>query len=244
VRTHDPFKPADLRELDDFYCRAQVVAMEDIYDAREDYWRKSVRHVIGLRHDCDNVIVPAVEMAGWEAERGYRSTYYILHTAPYWQDKGNLRDALDAIAMDGHEIGIHNDAITVALETRRSPADVLHEAIDELRGYGHTIRSTVAHGNRRCHIDGYVNDEMFTECYRPDYGDLSRLELEPVSLAEFGLDFDANWLPRGDYLSDSGGVWSQRFEDVAAAWPSKGQLHMLIHPDWWQHAFTPEKATV
>jgi hypothetical protein len=40
--------------------------------------------VIGLRHDVDNVIEPAVRFAAWEAERGYRSTYFILHTAPYW----------------------------------------------------------------------------------------------------------------------------------------------------------------
>jgi hypothetical protein len=51
------------------------------------------------------------------------------------------------------------------------------------------------------------------------------------------LDFDANWLPRGDYLSDSGGRWSQPFSEVAAAWPARGQLHMLVHPCWWTEAF-------
>ena len=27
------------------------------------------------------------------------------------------------------------------------------------------------------------------------------------------------------------------FAEVAAAWPSRGQLHMLVHPDWWTQAF-------
>jgi hypothetical protein len=183
-------------------------------------------------------------MAEWEARRGYCSTYYILHTSPYWQDKPLLRHSLNVIASYGHEIGIHNDAITVALETGRKPADILREAIDELRGYGHTIRSTVAHGNRRCHVDHYVNDEMFVECYRAGYGSIGRLGFEPVSLAEFGLDFDANWLARGDYLSDSGGEWSRSFADVAAEWPEKGQLHMLVHPDWWTDAFAPVEVAV
>jgi hypothetical protein len=233
-----PFLPADLDALDGLLSRGHVAPMETIADGLADL------RTIGMRHDCDNVIEPAVQMAEWEARRGYCSTYYILHTSPYWQDKPLLRHSLNVIASYGHEIGIHNDAITVALETGRKPADILREAIDELRGYGHTIRSTVAHGNRRCHVDHYVNDEMFVECYRAGYGSIGRLGFEPVSLAEFGLDFDANWLARGDYLSDSGGEWSRSFADVAAEWPEKGQLHMLVHPDWWTDAFAPVEVAV
>jgi hypothetical protein len=239
VRAREPFQPEDLRELGELYSTTMlVVPMEDVFDG------VTPSDVIGLRHDCDNVIAPAVQMAEWEWERGYRSTYYILHTSPYWQEKDTLRAALETIASCGHEIGIHNDAITVALETGRKPADVLFEAIEELRGYGHEIRSTVAHGNKLCRVHNYVNDEMFEECFRRDYGNLWwRFKFDTTPLAEFGLDFDANWLPRGDYLSDSGGQWSQSFEEVAAAFPSRGQLHMLVHPDWWAQAFTPAEVT-
>lgn len=240
-----PFRRKDLLALEALYERAAVIVpMEDVFDGA------AFPTEIGVRHDCDNVIHPAVHMARWEAERGYRSTYYILHTSPYWQDKQLLRSSLETIAGYGHEIGIHNDAITVALETGRDPADVLHEATDELRSYGHTIRSTVAHGNRLCGPARYVNDEMFLECVRPIYGGPDRtlehngrlVPVPQVSLSAFGLDFDANWLSRGDYLSDSGGRWSQPFAEVADAWPSRGQLHMLVHPDWWTEAFEPEKA--
>jgi hypothetical protein len=51
------------------------------------------------------------------------------------------------------------------------------------------------------------------------------------------LDFDSNWLPRGDYLSDSGGAWSRSFDEVERAWPTLGQLHMLVHPDHWAGVF-------
>ena len=64
-----------------------------------------------------------------------------------------------------------------------------------------------------------------------------RPRLKP--LAHFDLDYDANWLERGRYLSDSGGRWSTRFETVAGGFPFAGQLHMLVHPDWWAEAFVP-----
>lgn len=250
MRAHVPFLPADLEALEALYEKAAaVVPMEDIFGAIEHEWPVN-EYVIGLRHDCDNVIHPAVEMAKWESDRCYRSTYYILHTSPYWNDKSLLRSSLETIASCGHEIGIHNDAITVALETGRDPASVLAEVTDELRSYGHEIRSTVAHGNRLCHIARYVNDEMFTTCARAAYGSPHRtlehrgvrVPLRPVPLSEFGLDFDSNWLHRGDYLSDSGGAWSQPFQEVAEAFPSRGQLHILQHPDWWHEAFERSEA--
>jgi hypothetical protein len=58
-------------------------------------------------------------------------------------------------------------------------------------------------------------------------------------MSDYGFDFDSIWLRRGDYLSDSGGQWSQPFAHVAAAWPAGGQLHMLVHPDWWTQALAP-----
>ena len=76
------------------------------------------------------------------------------------------------IAGCGHEIGIHNDALTVALQTGRDPADVLHEATDELRVYGHTIRSTVAHGNSALPRRSVTSTTRCSSgCARPDYGD-------------------------------------------------------------------------
>jgi hypothetical protein len=246
VRRFSPFQPNDLADLDARLLDQadSVVAMVDVFDGEHD------RGVIGLRHDVDNVIDPAVRFAEWESSRGYRSTFYVLHTAPYWQDKRLLRESCDRIVECGHEIGIHNNAIAEASRTYREPEVLLDEAVGELRSYGYEIRGTVAHGDPGCYgPDGgvwFVNDEMFTECTRGAYGPPERsvagVPIKPVSLADFGLQYDANWLPRGNYLSDSGGRWSQPFDDVAAGFPFNGQLHMLVHPDWWTEAFVPEQA--
>jgi hypothetical protein len=239
VRLSAPFQPDDLAELDTLLEQASaVVAMETIADGLADH------AAIGMRHDVDNHIGPAVEMARWEAERGYRSTYFILPTAPYWAYKRELQAALEEIAGCGHEIGFHLNAITAAIQTGRDPLQILAEDVAELRGYGYRVRGVVAHGDQACYRHGFVNDELFLESPRPDWGTATRtvggVPLRPVPRGTFGFDYDPNQLRRGAYLSDSGGRWSQPFEQVAAGWG--GQLHMLVHPDWWGAAFAPVEA--
>jgi hypothetical protein len=239
VRTCAPFQSDDLRELGRLLEQASaVVAMETIADGLADH------AAIGMRHDVDNHIGPAVEMARWEAERGYRSTYFILPTAPYWAYKHELQAALEEIAGCGHEIGFHLNAITAAIQTGRDPFTILREQVEELRGYGYRVRGVVAHGDQACYRHGFVNDELFVESPRPDWGTATRtvggVPLRPVPRGTFGFDYDPNQLSRGTYLSDSGGRWSQPFEQIAAE--RVGQLHMLVHPDWWGEAFAPVEA--
>ena len=245
MRLRAPYLPEDLEHLDSHL-------LDQAYAVREMGWIAAgvtSKHVIGMRHDVDNVIEPAVKFAEWEAARGYKATYFILHTAPYWQDKPLLRRSLDRIAEFGHEIGIHNNAIAESLRTGLDPRGILAKAVTELRDYGYTVNGTVAHGDPLCRdANGevrYVNDEMFAEVERPTVGRRGRLigryTTANVSLREFDLTYDANWLGRAAYLSDSGGIWSTDFDDVAAAFPFDGQLHVLIHPDWWPQAFAAQE---
>lgn len=236
MRTEEPFLLDDLDQLAALLgMGGAVIPMCEVADGVTDPF------YIGMRHDVDNMLEPAVDMAVWEAGRGWRSTYFILHTAPYWNDKPALERALDTIAGLGHEIGLHINAITEAIWTGRDPLAILDDALDELRGYGHPIRGVVAHGDSACHTHGFVNDELFLESPRPSYGlpdrEIAGVKLRPVSRLELGLDYDPNWLPRGDYLSDSGGRWSQPFEEVAERHAEfLKQLHILIHPCWWRKA--------
>lgn len=235
------FTAADLQELDDLLSRASaVVAMHDVYMGRTD------DDVIGLRHDVDDnsgSLETAVKIAGWEAERGYRSTYFILHTAAYWSDEPRLRAGLDAIAGYGHEIGIHADAITVALRDGGDPASLLIAAIDQLRGYGHEVYGVAGHGGELCRPVGFVNDEIFSECARPEMGAPDRtltlddrtITLAPRPLADFGLAYETYRLPHRRYISDSGDHWNIRPSEAP---DGPGQLHVLMHPDWWEDAFS------
>lgn len=238
MRPGSPFRGRDLNELEKMYARAgRVVAMQEIFDGDTD------PATIGLRHDIDNTLEPALQFARWEHKRGHRATYFLLHTAAYWA-AGDLEDAVHELASLGHEIGIHNNAIAAHITTGRDPHEILAEATDQLRSYGVTVRGTVAHGDRMCRERNFINDEIFEECVR--FGDelwlgggphrIGAIPVERKPLAYHGLDYDSNWLHRPYYASDSGGVW-QGDTDRVPGHDFTGQLHLLIHPCWWKDAF-------
>lgn len=235
------FERYHLTELAELLAEARaVVSMRQVYEGA------TADDVIGLRHDVDDnrgSLKTAVRMAEWEEKHGYRSTYYLLHTASYWGAPG-FPGAVEFIAGCGHEIGIHTNAITEALQTGRNHHDILAEAIGYLRRLGHEIVGVAAHGDPLCYEAHYINDEMFLECARPEMGEPDRtisygsreLPLEPRPLAAFGLLYDTHRLPHGRYLSDSGGRWNEPFPGIGT-----GQLHVLQHPDWWGRVFTDKQ---
>ena len=206
--------------------------------------------VIGLRHDVDNIIVPCRELAQWEFKLGIRATYFILHDSPYW-DRPDLEETLSEIASYGHEIGLHANALAVALQTGRDPEEIIFSALDKLRGWGHKVIGVAPHGDGLCGKAHFVNDEMFEECVRPEMGHPRRklqstwsVDINPLPLAHYGLTYETYRLPRALYLSDSGGSWDLPVEtktswkDINESFPSAfGQLHILMHPCWWVAAF-------
>lgn len=242
MRARAAFQAEDVREIDDsLLSRArEVIAMEDVYDGNFD------PAAIALRHDVDassastsHALDTAVQMAEWECERGYRSTYYVLHTAPYWNAPG-FAEKLHRIAGFGHEVGIHADAIGQALRTGEDPDVILARAVQTLRGFGFPVRGVAGHGNPICNRDRNMaagegtcaNDEQFVECARPTEGEPDRtitrgnvsLTLKPRPLADFGLEYEALNLAyyqarRPFRISDSGGRWmNPGWEETVEKW--------------------------
>lgn len=240
-----PFQASDLEELD-----ARLLSLADrVVPMRDVYKGDAAPRVIGLRHDVDDnegSFETALRFARWEFERGYSSTYFLLHGSHYW-DAG-MFEWLPEFEELGHEVGVHVNAIAEGLRQRRDPHVILAEAIAELRSSGVRIVGSVAHGDALCHSARFVNDELFEECRREEYGDPRRLitwrgvvhPLEPRSFRLHGLEYESNWLPRGLYLSESGGRWSTPLEEIVEAFGSS-QLHVLLHPDWWSNAFVSER---
>lgn len=256
-----PFTRSDLDELGEFFSAADaVVSMREVCAGNRD------PRVIAVRHDVDNhacALETAVGLARWEAAHGWRSTYFLLHTAQYWKD-GRWRQAAETIALLGHEIGLHVDAVAYALQHGGEPHAIVEKALEEMRAAGHVVTGIVGHGNPLCHVAEFANDEQFVECAREGNGAPDRvlrymartLQLNPRPLADFGLQYESIGLRQyvGDdgvrrtrlgqvYNTDSGGRWYYPFEDTIAEFPaiSDGQLHILLHPDWWGLAFDRAK---
>jgi hypothetical protein len=211
--------------------------------------------VIMLRHDMDRDAENSLQFAQWEAVLGHRSSYYVLHSDWYWRGPGLpgpsrfILRILDQIAALGHEIGLHNNAITVGLLTGEDPVRVLDRELTALRRAGFEIRGSVAHGDPICRVAGYVNDEVFLESTHRVHGEADRtirytdprtrrnyeVTIRPVPMAELGLRYEANLVRNIHFrLSDTGGHWNGPFPDIANAFLDRGgTLYALIHPLWW-----------
>lgn len=240
MRARAPFQTEDLEELDvRLLAKAsRVIAMEDAFDGDK------AANTIALRHDCDSAasLDIAARLARWEADRGYRSSYYILHTSAYWNSSSFSR-LLDEIAGCGHEIGIHTDALAESLVTGEDPDIILDRAVTRLRDLGHQVRGVAGHGNAICNRTAargepwFSNDEHFIECRRTHLGgdpmppadrmlwrgNITR-KLAPRHLADFGLEYEALWLSVPFYfrLSDSGGHWNDEgFEQIVETFSSQ-----------------------
>jgi len=73
----------------------------------------SSRRSFWIRHDVDDDIGTAWEMALEERARGRKSVYFFLNTASYFRWAVFLQMARDFAAI-GHTIGFHNNSVTAA----------------------------------------------------------------------------------------------------------------------------------
>jgi hypothetical protein len=215
--------------------------------------------ILVIRHDIDQDIDNAAAMARWEAEHGIRATYCVLHTAKYYgrhragrviAHSENMVERCLEIQELGHEMSLHNNAVTAGLRSGTDPYEVLAEELDYLRSRGLDIRGTSGHGERLCRTVGYVNQELFKECVLPANGGPRTLRHEghevtigTRSMSEFGLTYEGYDLPRDLYVSDSGGRLKVvtdtegrgglRRSEMSTPPPYQRVIGILTHPVWW-----------
>ena len=218
-----------------------------------DYSKPANGKVCLLRHDVDYDIDQAVKMAEVEYEVDVQSTYFVLHTAGYYKAAGFIEKCRYLQDL-GHEVGLHNNIITVALaKPYECTEKLLAQELAYLRDNDLDIRGTVAHGDDLCHELNYINYQIFKGCEarnRPD--NIAGVEFYTIDMADHGLDYEALFIKRHSYLSDSGRMWSwnypkkaepieshQESQDVIAYVNKLGAvegefvLQVLVHPIWW-----------
>lgn len=123
--------------------------------------------LVAMRHDVDHDLDYALEMAYWERERGFRATYFLLPSAPYWNDPHLVAKALQ-LQDYGHEVGLHVNILAEwAAGSTDDPGRRLGEQLARLRDGGVRVCGIAAHGDRLCYEHDLANDWAFAEL-RPD----------------------------------------------------------------------------
>lgn len=221
------------------------------------------RDGVALRHDVDHDLDLALELASAEARRELRATYFLLHTAYYWDDPAFDLKVSQLIAY-GHEIALHVNVLTewIAGEVD-DVADAVAEHLDRLRATGASVTGTAAHGDKRCYAENYINYWIWRELRGPDPTRTeSGLSAEGIRAKDpnRSIEYPSDELLR---RADGGklGLWSlaQRdhgieyeavrvpvdgyWSDTGGRWQSgdpfeadlsSGRHQLLIHPWWWR----------
>ena len=217
------------------------------------------RSILMIRHDVDHDIDTAVRIAKWEADRGIRATYCLLHTSWYYgkldgdryQHTDLLVDSIERIVGLGHEVNFHNNLITVALTTGNNPARILENELAFYDSLGVSVTGTSTHGDALCRELNYRNWELFQECCDERFGGARTIEnnvdgkrfksdVGKRSMYEFGLEYEAYDMGKDRYHTESGG--NMRTRESTKGRRSFGRHEqtrgsvcgVLTHPIWWK----------
>ena len=181
---------------------------------------KTTLPVISLRHDIDGKINNALKIAEIEYKHNIIATYFILHTAEYYgtTEKNYVKHNEEIIPLlkklqdkYNHEIGWHNDLVTLDFIYGINPRKYLQTELDWLRENGIKIVGTAGHGSSFYHKWKYLND--------------------------FKLKYDAYHLDNNLYYSDSSFTsekrrWHPRYLNLENL-KSGDKAIILTHPQHW-----------
>ncbi len=201
------FSLADLADLEAFllsHWRTVTLAKVAAGDTSE--------HVVAVRHDVDHSIAHALRFARWEAERGIHSSYYLLPSADYWRrDFAGTTAVAYTIQQLGHEIGLHNDAMSMVNGEAAEAIDLVRYQAGLLRAAGLEVTGCADHGGQ---ISGTM---LWKHGYTP---------------ADAGLAYEAYELMRRQptkYHTDNRGEWSS-----GPLVDEPGKLSLVsAHPEHW-----------
>jgi len=214
--------------------------------------------VLAIRHDIDSDIGSALTMARIEHDYGISTTYFVLHTASYYgTTKKNMAShnekivpLLKKIQNDfGHEIGFHNDLVTLEVIYDLDPVNFLKKELDWLRKNGIEIVGTAAHGAKECNRYKYHNFYFFKDFEEEIEGFPSRNFVEvkgriktisKAYLQDFSLKYEAYHLRHDQYLSDTRLLskwkrWHPNYINWSEIQPGE-KIIILIHPDHWAYS--------
>lgn len=187
---------------------------------------------LALRHDVDHSLENALNMAKIEYAMGIRSSYYLLHpdgriTENYFgrvesgkvKIKRELIEGAKKLIDLGHEVGVHNDIVTLSHTLDLRPANVLDDLLSSFARANIDIKGTAAHGSKVAHGLGLNNNMIFKGIYKKNAEQLIRDKVDSmltptvesdlfnIDMGNYGLTYEAYSIPRDLYITDSSAKW-------------------------------------
>ncbi len=166
-----------------------------------------------LRHDVDISPQRALALAKLESDESIRAVYFFqLSSRFYSVFEKDIRKIIREIRAMGHRIGLHFDPDLYADSLEPMTSKLKHEAaiLSEIAGVEVTVFSL--------HNPTLVDT---TEYMETTVGGMTN-----ATAPYFREAFT--------YCSDSNGVWRFRPLVEVIQEPSVVNLHVLLHPEWWQ----------
>ena len=173
-------------------------------------WIDNEKSVI-MRHDIDNDIKKAFELAEIEKKNEVKSTYFILLTSDFYNVfSSNSTNLIKGIMCCGHDIGLHFDEMRYA--DLKTPADIAERITEEAKTLSLITEKKVD----------------VVSMHRP-----SKMMLEsdlyiPGIINTYGTVFFNQF----KYLSDSRRCWREPVEEIVSS-RRYDRLHILTHAIWY-----------
>lgn len=219
----------------------------------------SGRNIMLIRHDIDHDLDTAVKIAKWEAIRGIRSTFCVLHTAWYYGQLENQRyrhsdflvNSIAEIKEFGHEINFHNNLVALALRNDLDPSALLESELEFYDRLGVSITGTSTHGDELCRKLNFRNWELFKDCCDEKFGGprviendteghINKCDVGVMEMKSFGLEYEAYDIAKDIYHTESGGNMRVRENTFGRRPFGRGESSgssvcgILTHPIWWK----------
>jgi hypothetical protein len=208
--------------------------------------------VLSIRYDIDATMDAAIRFAYRQNKYGIKSTFYILHTAPYYgvtnqgffKRDNNLIYYLKALQdVFGNEIGFHNDLVTLQVVYEIEPKAFLKNELLWLRENNIIVKGTTAHGSPYTYIYKYNNAYFWYDNFDPVVSHqfvtkgYTTYTLVRDRLANYDLEYDGGLLKPDYFFSDSytfyGQRWNMDMVNLDTIKPGK-KVIILLHPQHWE----------
>jgi len=209
--------------------------------------------VISLRHDIDYDINSALRFAKREHKLGVKATYFVLHTADYYgvttvgvaTRNPDIYKYLRKIQDEyGHEIGWHNDLVTLQVVYNIDPEKYLRNELKRLKSNGINISGSAYHGSEYCYKYLYTN-YYFWKNYGPSliFKNYTSVPINGQSIlirkfdnSDFGFEYEAGKLNYSHFFADvfffNNKRWHMNMEDWSSLKPGD-RVVLLTHTALW-----------